>query len=156
MARRGGGRDAAHAPGGDGARRDAAPRAQPAQPGDVAYVEARASLEARLALAAFVGDGLTTTALGGDGRTSADVVALRPHKLLVGRAWLEAACDGPGPRWPAGLDRRRARRRVRERLGDRLRWVEPPGGSSAATERALDAAGVTLVRGGGSGRAAAH
>ena len=85
-------------------------RAQPAQPGDVAYVDARASLDTRLALAAFVGDGLTTTALGVDGRTSADVVALRPHKLLVGRSWLEAACEGSGPRWPAGLDRSRTRR----------------------------------------------
>lgn len=131
-------------------------RARPAQPGDVAYVEARASLEARLALAAFVGDGLTTTALGGEGRTGADVVALRPHKLLVGRAWLEAACDGRGPRWPAGLDRSRARRRVQAWLGDRLRWVESEGGSSAATERALEAAGVTLVRGSGNGRAAGH
>jgi hypothetical protein len=131
-------------------------RERPAQPGDVAYVEARASLDARLALAAFVGDGLTTTALGGDGRTSADIVALRPHKLLVGRAWLEAACDGSGPRWPAGLDRSRARRRVRERLGERLRWVEPSGGSSTATLRALEAAGVTLVRGSGNGRAAGH
>ena len=130
--------------------------AHPAQPGDVAYVEARASLETRLALVAFVGDGLTTTALGGDGRTSADVAALRPHKALVGNAWLETACEGAGPRWPAGLDRGRARRRVRERLGDRLRWVEPRGGSSAATERALEAAGVSLVRGGGNGRAAAH
>jgi hypothetical protein len=131
-------------------------RAQPAQPGDVAYLDARASLDTRLALAAFVGDGLTTTALGVDGRTSADVVALRPHKLLVGRAWLEAACEGSGPRWPAGLDRSRARRRLRERLGDRLRWVEPWGGASEATERALAAAGVTLVGGGGNGRAAEH
>ena len=131
-------------------------RAQPAQPGDVAYVEARATLETRLAVAAFVGDGLTATALGGEGRTSADVVALRPHKLLVAHAWLEAACEGTSPRWPAGLDRSRARRRLRERLGDRLRLVESSGGSSAATERALEAAGVTLVRGGGSGRTAAH
>jgi hypothetical protein len=131
-------------------------QARPAQPGDVAYVEARASLDARLALAAFVGDGLTTTALGAEGRTSADVVALRPHKLLAGRAWLETACAGCGPRWPAGLDRSRARRRVRERLGDRLRWVESEDGSSAATERALQAAGVTLFGASENGRMARH
>jgi hypothetical protein len=131
-------------------------RAQPAQPGDVAYLEARASLDARLALAAFVGDGLTTTALGSAGRTSADVVALRPHKLLVARAWLETACDGTGPRWPAGLDRARARRRLQERLGERLRWVEPSGGASAPMQRALEAAGVTIVKGSGNGRATGH
>jgi hypothetical protein len=127
---------------------------RPAQPGDLAYVEARTSLDARLALASFVGDGLTTSAIGGEGRASADVVALRPHKLLVGRAWLEAACAGTGPRWPAGLDRRRARRRVHERLGDRVRWVEPLGGSGAAIERALEAARVAVVREAGNGRAA--
>jgi hypothetical protein len=131
-------------------------RERPAQPGDVAYLEARASLEARLALASFVGDGLTTSAIGGEGRTSTDVAALRPHKLLVGRAWLEEACVGAGPRWPAGLDRRRARRRVHERLGDRVRWVEPLGGSGAAIERALEAARVAVVREAGNGRAADH
>ena len=38
-------------------------------------------------------------------------------RLLASEAWLAAACDGRGPRWPAGLDRRRARRRVQEALG---------------------------------------
>jgi hypothetical protein len=128
-------------------------RERRAQPGDVAYVEARTSLEARLALASFVGDGLTTSAIGGEGRTSADVAALRPHKLLVGRAWLEAVCAGALPRWPAGLDRRRARRRLRERLGDRVRWVEPLGGSSAAIERALETARVAVAGETGNDRA---
>jgi hypothetical protein len=129
-------------------------RGRPAQPGDVAYVEARTSLEARLALASFVGDGLTASAIGAEGRTSADVAALRPHKLLAGREWLEAACAGALPRWPAGLDRRRARRRLRERLGDRVRWVEPLGGSSAALECALETARVAVVGEAENGRAA--
>ena len=44
-------------------------RARPAQAGDVAYVDGpRVTLRRRLALAAFVGDGYTTTALGREGR----------------------------------------------------------------------------------------
>jgi hypothetical protein len=116
-------------------------RERPAQPGDVAYVAApRVTLDSRLALAGFVGDGLTTTALGREGLTSDDVVALRPHKALVGSEWVEAACDGHGPRW--GLDRSRSRRRLRERLGDRLRWIETAGPVGEATRRSLEAAGV--------------
>jgi hypothetical protein len=130
--------------------------ARPAQPGDVAYIEApRASLGVRLALASFAGDGLTTTALGRSGGTSEDVLELRPHKMRVGRAWLEAACEGLSPRWPLGLDRGRAGRRVRERLGDRMRWVETDAGTNGATQQALDAAGVALVPGDGTGRPAA-
>jgi hypothetical protein len=120
-------------------------RARPAHPGDVAYLEApRVTLAARLALAVFVGDGLTTTALGREGRTSEDVAGLHPHKVLAEGAWLAAACDGHGPRWPAGLDRWRVRRWLRERLGDRLRWVEAMGAVGEATRRSLEAAGVAL------------
>ena len=112
-------------------------RAEPAQPGDVAYLETpRAALGARLALHAFVGDGLTSTTIGREGRASEDIMQLRPHKMLVGAGWLEAACAGRGPRWPAGLDGRQARRRLHEVLGDRLRWVEterlPEGGCATA------------------------
>jgi hypothetical protein len=120
-------------------------RERPAQPGDVAYVAApRVTLAARLALAGFVGDGLSTTALGREGRTSDDIVALRPHTMIVGREWVDAACDGHEPRWPAVLDRSRARRRLRGRLGDRLRWIETAGRVGEATRRSLDAAGVAL------------
>ena len=82
------------------------------------------TLRKRLALAAFVGDGHTTTALGREGRAAEDVAELRPHKVLASEPWMAAACDGRGPRWPAGLDRRWARRRVQDGLGGRLRWVE--------------------------------
>ena len=100
-------------------------RSRPAREGDVAYVDApRVTLRKRLAMAAFVGDGHTTTALGREGRAAEDVTELRPHKVLASEPWLAAACDGRGPRWPAGLDRRWARRRVQEALGGRLRWVE--------------------------------
>ena len=118
-------------------------RADPARPGDVAYLEAvQARLAARLALFAFVGDGLTSTTIGREGRTSEDVVQWRPHMLQVGAAWLEAACEGRGPRWPAGLDRGGARRRLQEVLGDRLRSVETdrlPGSDCLAALGALGA-----------------
>ena len=127
-------------------------RARPAREGDVAYVDApRVTLRKRLALAAFVGDGHTTTALGREGRAAEDVAELRPHKVLASEPWVAAACDGRGPRWPAGLDRRRARRRVQDGLGGRLRWVEVGSRGVDETARALAAAGVTLdVRDGAS------
>jgi AMP-binding enzyme len=120
-------------------------RSRPACEGDVAYVDApRVTLRKRLGMAAFVGDGHTTTALGREGRAAEDVAELRPHKVLASEPWLDATCDGQGPRWPAGLDRRRARRRVQEVLGGRLRQVEVGSAVTDATARALAAAGVTL------------
>jgi hypothetical protein len=118
-------------------------RSRPAREGDVAYVDApRATLRKRLALAAFVGDGHTTSALGRDGRAAEDLGEVRPHKVVASEPWLAAACDGRGPRWPAGLDRRGARRRVQEAVGGRLRWVEVGSALPDETARALAAAGV--------------
>ena len=123
----------------------AALRSRPAHEGDVAYLDApRVTLGKRLALAAFVGDGHTASALGREGRAAEDVVEVRPHKVLASEPWLAAACDGRGPRWPAGLDRGRARRRVQEGLGGRLRWVETTSAPAGETLRALTAAGVTV------------
>ena len=66
-------------------------QARPACEGDVAYVDApRVTLRKRLALAAFVGDGHTTTALGREGRAAEDVAVLRPHKVLASEAWVGA------------------------------------------------------------------
>ena len=120
-------------------------RARPASEGDVAYVDApRVTLRKRLAIAAFVADGHTTTALGREGRAVEDVAELRPHKVLTSEPWLAAACDGRGPRWPAGLDRGRARRRVQEAFGGRMRTVEASSPVAEATALALAAAGITL------------
>ncbi len=81
-----------------------------------------------------------------------DVARLRPHKVLASEPWLAAACDGRGPRWPGGLDRRWARRRVQDGLGGRVRWVEVGSAAPDETARALAAAGITLaVRDGTSG-----
>ena len=125
-------------------------RSRPAHEGDVAYVDApRVTLRKRLAMAAFVGDGHTTTALGREGRAAEDVTELRPHKALASGPWLAAACDGRGPRWPAGLDRRWARRRVLDGLGGRLRWVETCSPVADATVRTLAAAGIELEVGDG-------
>jgi hypothetical protein len=121
-------------------------RARPALPGDVAYVAGpRVDLSTRLALAAFVGDGHTTTVLGQLARIDKDIQELKPHKMLLsGGGWLETACREQGPRWPAGLDRPWARRRLLDRLGGRLRWIETPSAVGDPTARALDAAGVTV------------
>jgi hypothetical protein len=119
--------------------------ARPAREGDVAYVDGpRVTPRKRLAMAAFVGDGHTTTALGREGRATEEVLGLRPHKVLASEAWLAAACQGRGPRWPAGLDRRWARRRVQDGLGGRLRWVEVGSAVSDEAARALAAAGIAL------------
>jgi hypothetical protein len=120
-------------------------RRRAAREGDIAYLDApRVTLRKRLAMAAFVGDGHTTTVLGREGRAAEDVEALRPHKVLASEPWLAAVCDGRGPRWPAGLDRRWARRRVQGRLGGRLRWAEVASPLAERAVRALAAAGVTL------------
>jgi hypothetical protein len=119
-------------------------RAHPAAEGDVAYLDGpRMDLGMRLAVAGFVGDGTTTTALGSVARADKDVAELRPHKMVMSGDWLEAACRGQGPRWPAGLDRPWARRRLLERLGGRVRWIATVSGVGAETARALDAAGLT-------------
>jgi hypothetical protein len=119
-------------------------RAHPALGGDVAYVEGpQVDLARRLAIAGFVGDGNTTTALGQEACADKDVAALRPHKMLVSGDWLEDACRGQGPRWPGGLDRPWARRRLLDRLGGRVRWIETSSGIGGETARALDTAGVT-------------
>jgi hypothetical protein len=120
--------------------------ARPPAAGDLVYLQPpRATLGCRLALAAFVGDGLTQAALGRDGAVSDDVTRLRPTGMRVAAAWLEAACAGLGPRLPAGLDRRAARRRLRERLGDRLRWIETERAVDAATLAAVAAAGAAFA-----------
>lgn len=119
---------------------------RPPAGGDVLYLQQpRATLAARLALAAAVGDGLTEAVFGGEATTGAQLSGLRPHALLASAAWLESVCRGQGPRWPAGLDARRARRRLQERLGDRLRWVETERPTDEATAAALAAAGIDGV-----------
>jgi hypothetical protein len=95
-------------------------------------------------MAEFVGDGHTTTVLGREGRAAEDIAGLRPHKVLASETWLAEVCAGRGPRWPVGLDRRRARRRVREGLGGRLRWIETSSPLATGTVRALAAADVAL------------
>ena len=119
---------------------------RPAQGGDVAYVAGpRVGLEERLAVAAFVGDGQTAVALGRDGRSADDLSELRPHRVVGSAHWLGEVCNGNGRRWPAGLDRLWARRRLREALGGRLRRVEPSHPLDERTLRALALAGVDVT-----------
>jgi AMP-binding enzyme len=125
-------------------------RAHPARDGDRAYLAGpRVSVEVRLALAAFVGDGRTAVALGRPARTSPDLAELRPHVLLGDGDWVEGICEGRGPRWPGGVDRRWARKRIQEALGGRARRVETERPVSASAARALAAAGVEAALVGG-------
>jgi AMP-binding enzyme len=128
-------------------------RERPARDGDVAYLEGpRVTLQVRLSIAAFVGDGRTTIALGREEQAAEDVATLSPHKALVSGSWLATACRDRGPRWPLGLDRARVGRRLREGLGGRLRWVEVDSPVDVQTAAALSAAGVLLeVRDGSPG-----
>jgi hypothetical protein len=120
--------------------------ARPPAPGDVVYLQAsRVTVAGRLALFAFVGDGLTETVFGRAGSAAEEVPRLRPHGLRVGADWLEATCRGHGPRWPGGLDRGRVRRALRGLLGDRLRYVETERQPNDETVAALAAAGVAVI-----------
>ncbi len=120
-------------------------RSRPAGEGDVAYVDApRVTLAKRLALAASIGDGQATTALGREGRAGDDVATVRPHGIVASEAWPAALCDGRGPRWPGGFDRPWAARRVREAFGGRLRWMETTQPLDGVARRALECAGVAL------------
>ena len=55
------------------------------------------TLRKRLALAAFVGDGHTTTALGREGRAAEDVAAVRPHKVLASERLARGRLRRPRP-----------------------------------------------------------
>jgi hypothetical protein len=119
-------------------------RSRPPAVGDVVYLQPpRVTLDGRLALATFLGDGLTEAVLARDGAATDEVAGLRPHGMRVAAEWLEATCRGRGPRWPGGLDRRRARRRLQTVLGNRLRWVETERPVDGSTVAALAAVGVT-------------
>ena len=121
-------------------------RTRPPQWGDlVQLLPARVTLGLRVALAACVGDGWSETVLGQDAAASEAVAGLRPHVLRASASWLEAACRGCEPRWPAALGRRGARQRLKQRLGERLRRVESEGRVDEATAATLAAAGIELM-----------
>jgi hypothetical protein len=117
---------------------------RPTAMGDVVCLEPpRMTLAGRLAVAAFVGDGNTETVLGSALRDA--VTLVRPHGIRASADWLEAACRGRGPRWPAAFDRRRARTRLHAVLGDRLRWIETERPVDEGTAAALAAVGANVV-----------
>ena len=119
-------------------------RSRPAAMGDVVCLEPpRMTLAGRLAVAAFVGDGHTETVLGS--ALHDQMTLLRPHGIRASADWLEAACRGRGPRWPAAFDRRRARTRLHAVLGDRLRWIETERPVDEGTAAALLAVGANVV-----------
>ncbi len=128
---------------------------QPAHKGDVAYVAGPGvTLDARLALYAFVGDGYSTTALATAARESDELMALRPHKIVAPPAVLEhavrqePACPKPESigvrKWLSRAARlipfgggRRNHRAIRKVLGGRARWIRPTAPVDAAVATQL-------------------
>jgi hypothetical protein len=111
----------------------------PAEQGDLAYVAGGSpTLQARLAIFSFVGDGRTTTAIGSLGRERAEIAELRPHKIVASGPVLEAAMDVAAPPPPPSrpetlrgwIFSRLSRRSGKEPrragpFGGRARWVQP-------------------------------
>jgi long-chain acyl-CoA synthetase len=100
---------------------------EPALPGDLAYLgDPTVPAAARLALYAFVGDGLTITAVGAGAGGLDDVAALRPTKLVLPPEVLGAAVQAGLARANGRLYRaRRVRQAIREVLGGRVRRIGP-------------------------------
>ncbi|HEX5385143.1 MAG TPA: AMP-binding protein [Gemmatimonadales bacterium] len=118
-------------------------RADPAHPGDVAYVsDPAASLTARLALYACLGDGYTTTALGPAEGDAGHLAELRPARVVAPARLLATAARDAGR--SADVERAHAERKprrgwlgraarrapplesgsgLRETLGNRVRWI---------------------------------
>ncbi len=119
--------------------------ANPPRPGDRVYVSASAlSLDLRLLLYAYVGDGHTTVALGNANAEVGEITTLRPHGIVVSSEAIEKLMDDHGapsnrqgqPEPLSGWRRLAARltrasrpdseqQAVVEALGGRARWVAP-------------------------------
>lgn len=125
----------------------------PASKADLAYIVGpELTLTARLALYAFVADGLSTTVLGTPGREAGEIAALRPDKIVAPAAVLEAAVrkrlaqtNGRmsgvrnwlrlAARLAPGGRAKQERRAIRTALGGRARWI----GSTGPLDPALSA-----------------
>lgn len=132
--------------------------ARPSRAGDVACFEGpRVGLETRLRCLDFIGDGVTTSALGGGAERQAS--ALRPHVVVAGEGeWLRGLA-AETPRSGEGLLAKLARAAgftdgngsgrpqgaLLQRLGDRLRRIESDGPLDAGVVAACAAAGVEVV-----------
>lgn len=137
---------------------------QPAHRGDVVYLEgATVTLDLRLWLYAFVGDGYSSVALGQPDRAAPQVADLRPHKIVVSPKALEALLEPSqdplkNGRAARGLRRlgarltregraRLAREQTREALGGRVRWIGPTSQLDAALSAQLSGAVAIGTRG---------
>ncbi len=116
---------------------------QSAQPGDLVYMlGGTVTLDLRLALYSFLGDGYSMVALGNPGREAEEISRLRPHKIIASSKSLESVLQKNRARsrgradtssgWRQLAERltpqsrqRRARKAIIEGLGGRARWVGP-------------------------------
>ena len=100
---------------------------------------------ARLALAAFVGDGHTETALGREGASEDVARAAAAQAAGVGAAGSRPPATAAGPRWPAGSTAAGRAAACSEALGDRLRWVEAERPVDEGTAAAVAAVGAKSI-----------
>jgi hypothetical protein len=115
----------------------------PSRPDDLAYFEASTvTTVARKTLYALIGDGYTTVTI--PGRRGADAISeLAPARIVASSGWLErlgAELDAAG----GSVTQRKAGERLRDVVGDRLRWIEPTTALAEPLERRLLEAGVPL------------
>jgi hypothetical protein len=143
---------------------------EPARQGDLAYLAAtHVTTALRLALLAFVGDGLTTVAFGDPDRAAEEIAALRPHKIVappgalhgigVGAAATSCGQDDGKARvrsWlrhalgHIPLGRRDASREGGTRAGGgRARWIRSSVAPFAATSRQTRVVPAVHVTGSG-------
>lgn len=114
----------------------------PAQPDDVGYFQDNSvTAITRKAAYAYVGDGHTVVTMPG-AREGVDLRELKVAKLVASPAWLERLVGEIGA--GGGGRGRKVREHLRERVGERLRWVEPTAEIPAAVEARLLEAGIPL------------
>ncbi len=139
-------------------------------PNDLVYVASPAvSLDLRLTLYAYIGDGYSTVALGNPGAEGPEIRSLQPHNIVASSKAIEAVLDNHRAcsdeqaervtgwrRLTARLSRQprqnRERQTVIEALGGRARWVGPTNPLDPALSALLSSAVAVGTIGG----AAAH
>lgn len=115
----------------------------PARPKDIAYFQASTVTSVtRKSAYALVGDGYTTLAIPG-GAGDAAMGELAPTKIIASPAWLERLGAHVGGS-AADAGRKKAQERVRDMVGEALRWIEPTAELAEQLERRLLELGLPL------------
>ncbi|MFQ5704646.1 MAG: AMP-binding protein [Gemmatimonadales bacterium] len=116
----------------------------PAQQEDFVFFETRSvTVSTRLSYQTAIGDGYTALALPEPG-TSAQIAELEPAKIVASAKWIESLCTDLSS--AAGNGRgRKMREALRQRVGKKIRWIEPAETISADCEKLLVAGGLPIA-----------